>query len=190
MPTESKLGITMRAHFDLTQECAAVGCHLAGKTPEQALHAILDLLDSRILPEDAALLGLLLEGDVSAKANVEDTVAVARACVADMKSGSVHIRVDKRKRSDNHYNLHFACKLNGTQIGSCIFKPNQNEPAFFHQGAAIRIALAWRCIPLLSKHNVVDLQVATVGVQLSRCVNAWLKDDGWLAMLALPEWHL
>ena len=187
MPTQCKVNITMRADFDLMQECAAVDCHLAGKTPEQALHAILTLLDCHIPPEDAALLGLVLEGDVSTKASVDDTVAAARACVADMRSGEVHIRVDKRKRADHNYNVHFACKCHGMQVGSYIFKPHDNEPASFHQGAAIRIALAWRCIPLLSKQNIVDLQSAAVGMELSAKVNTWLKDDGWLSMLAHDE---
>ena len=187
MPTQCKVNITMRADFDLRQECAAVDCHLAGKTPEQALHAILTLLDCHIPPEDAALLGLVLEGDVSTKASVDDTVAAARACVADMRSGEVHIRVDKRKRADHNYNVHFACKCHGMQVGSYIFKPHDNEPASFHQGAAIRIALAWRCIPLLSKQNIVDLQSAAVGMELSAKVNTWLKDDGWLSMLAHDE---
>ena len=187
MPTQCKVNITMRADFDLMQECAAVDCHLAGKTPEQALHAILTLLDCLIPPEDAALLGLVLEGDISSKASVDDAVAAARACVADMRSGEVHIRVDKRKRADHNYNVHFACKCHGMQVGSYIFKPHDNEPASFHQGAAIRIALAWRCIPLLSKQNIVDLQSAAVGMELSAKVNTWLKDDGWLSMLAHDE---
>jgi len=184
MPIESKVSITIRANFDLKQQCAAAGCDLVGKTPVQALQAMLHLSETLIPPADAALLGLHLDGHVSTRANLEDTLSAARACVADMKSGDVHIRIDKRKRSDNNHNVHFGCKVGGAQVGSCILKPHKIEPAVFHQGAAIRIALAWRCIPLLGKHNAVDLEtIAAVGTDMAILVNAWIKDDGWLTIL-------
>jgi len=175
------VSITMRANFDLMQECAAADCDLASKTPEQALHALLTLLDSRIPPEDATLLGLVVDGSLCTKASVDEIVAAARACVA------VHIRVDKRKRPDHNYNVHFACKCHGVQVGSCILKPHDNDPASFHQGIAVRMALGWRCIPLLHNRNIVDFENASVGSGLCTILNTWLKDDGWLSILALDE---
>jgi hypothetical protein len=127
-----------------------------------------------------------MDGNVSTKASVDETVAAARVCVADMKSGKVHIRVDKRKRPDHKYNVHFACKCHGIQVGSCILKPHEDDPTSFHQGAAVRIALGWRCIPLLHK-NIVDIENASVGSGLCTILNTWLKDDGWLTILALDE---
>ena len=175
-----KFLITSRDDFNLVQQCAAVGCTLTGKTPLEALQALLDMMEEK--PDDATWVGLDMAGKASTKASLEDTLAVVRECVKDARCDDVCIMIERRLRPDTNWNMHFTCKWKAQQVGSCVFKPTDNDPTLFHQVVAIRVALAWRCIPLLCKHKVVRVRSGTVAMELANCVRAWLNKHDLLGL--------
>ena len=179
-PHPGKFLITSRDDFNLVQQCAAVGCTLTGKTPLEALQALLTMMEEK--PDDATWVGLDMAGKASTKASLEDTLAVVRECVKDVRCDDVCIIIERRLRSDTNWNMHFTCKWKAQQVGSCVFKPTDNDPTFFHQVIAIRVALAWRCIPLLCKHKVVRVRSGTVAMELANCVRAWLNKHDLLGL--------
>ena len=187
-PVEGKnnLLITRKDNFNLVQECMAAGYDLSGKNPSEALEMLLGVLANRVPPEDALLVGLVCQSEVSTKVPVETVLATARNCLKDVRGAAVQIKVEKRKRPDTHFNVVFTCKVQGQQVGSSILKPYEQDVLLFNLSAAVRISLAWRCIPLLHMQNVSDVTCET-GWALSDIVKAWLQTD--LFLLAFADDH-
>ena len=168
------------ASFDLQKEIAAAGHSLSGKNPHEALDILLSILVSRVPPADALTVGLQCKGEVDTKVRLEDVLVTARRCFKDMRSAQVQIRVEKPKRSDNHCNVVFACKVQDQQVGSYILKPCDDDSALFNLAAAVRVALAWRCVPLLSEQSGLSVRTAVLAMQLADSVKQWLQQDLFL----------
>ena len=158
---ESPLQIEAIENFNLMQESTAAGCHLSSKTGSEALELLLGILASRVPPDDALLVGLVCKGEASPKESLQVVLNTVRMCFKGMRPvEAVQVNAEKRKRPDNFYNVVITCKAQGQQVASHVLKPYEEDRALFNLPAAVRVALAWRCIPLLHVQNISDVSTS------------------------------